>query len=153
MSNADSAVLLALCVWIAIAPAGMVFQQAAFRAGSWSASYPTMTVAKPVVAWLLGISVLSETLNADGPETFVLAIAAALTIAATAALARGEAVGVEAGTGGDKGITDRRSFFKPLIRLRAIVARDGVVGNPRHASCEDFTNVPIEPYYWPVGRP
>lgn len=81
--------------WLAIALAGMIFQQAAFRAGSMSASYPTMTVAKPVVAWLLGITVLGETLNADGPELFVMAAAVVLTIVATAALARNEAVAVE----------------------------------------------------------
>ncbi len=81
--------------WLAIAVLGMVFQQAAFRSGSLSAAYPTMTVAKPVVAWLLGITVLGETLNADGAEMFVLAAAVVLTILATAALARGEAVAVE----------------------------------------------------------
>lgn len=81
--------------WLAIAVVGMIFQQAAFRAGSMSASYPTMTVAKPVVAWLLGITVLGETLNADGAELFVLAAAVVLTIVATTALARDEAVAVE----------------------------------------------------------
>jgi drug/metabolite transporter (DMT)-like permease len=81
-----------LYAWAAIAVAGMVFQQASFRAGSLGASYPTMTVAKPVVAWLLGITVLGETLDADGAEMFVLAAAVVLTIVATAALARGEAV-------------------------------------------------------------
>ncbi|MBV9350400.1 MAG: DMT family transporter [Mycobacterium sp.] len=81
--------------WLAIALVGMIFQQAAFRAGSMSASYPTMTVAKPVVAWLLGITVLGETLNADGAGLFVLAAAVVLTIVATTALARDEAVAVE----------------------------------------------------------
>ena len=81
--------------WLAIALAGMIFQQAAFRAGSMSASYPTMTVAKPVVAWLLGITVLGETLNADGAELLVLAAAVVLTLVATTALARNEGVAVE----------------------------------------------------------
>jgi len=103
-----------LYVWIAIALAGMVFQQAAFRAGSLSASYPTMTVAKPVVAWLLGITVLGETLNVDGPEIFVLAAAVALTIVATAALARGEAVAVETDTEREVELTDQ-----PAVRRNA----------------------------------
>lgn len=88
-----------LYAWLAIAVVGMVFQQASFRSGSLSAAYPTMTVAKPVVAWLLGITVLGETLNADGGAIFVLAAASVLTIVATAALARGEAVAVETNTG------------------------------------------------------
>ena len=49
-----------LYAWLAVALAGMVFQQASFRAGSLTASLPTMTLAKPVVGWILGITVLSE---------------------------------------------------------------------------------------------
>ena len=47
--------------------AGMIFQQSAFRAGALTASLPTVTVAKPVVASLLGVLVLGETLNTSGP--------------------------------------------------------------------------------------
>ena len=43
--------------------AGMIFQQSAFRAGALTASLPTVTVAKPMVASLLGILVLGETLQ------------------------------------------------------------------------------------------
>jgi len=96
-----------LYAWIAIALGGMVFQQAAFRAGALSASLPTMTVAKPVVAWLLGIAVLGESLHPGGETMFVVGAGVVVTIVATAALARGEAVAVEAGTEGDVEITDQ----------------------------------------------
>ena len=77
--------------WLLLALAGMIFQQSAFRAGALTASMPTMTVAKPVVAGLLGIFVLGETLDAYGPKSFVLVAAVAVVIVATVALARGEA--------------------------------------------------------------
>ena len=49
-----------LYAWLGVALAGMVFQQASFRAGPLTASLPTMTLAKPVVGWILAITVLSE---------------------------------------------------------------------------------------------
>jgi hypothetical protein len=88
--------------WILVALTGMIFQQSAFRAGALTASLPTMTVAKPVVAGLLGVLVLGETLNASGPTAFVLIAAVSVVIVATIALARGEAatmVEVEQGAG------------------------------------------------------
>ncbi len=89
--------------WLLVALTGMVFQQSAFRAGSLTASLPTMTVAKPVVAGLLGVLVLGETLNADGPKAFLLIAAVAVVIVATVALARGEAATMVAQTGRDVG--------------------------------------------------
>jgi drug/metabolite transporter (DMT)-like permease len=86
---------------IPAALAGMIFQQSAFRAGALTASLPTVTVAKPTVASLLGVLVLNETLNADGPEVFALIGAAVLVIVSTVALARGEAASLAAGTGRD----------------------------------------------------
>ncbi|WP_188112782.1 DMT family transporter [Mycobacterium simiae] len=77
--------------WLVVALAGMIFQQSAFRAGALTASLPTMIVAKPVVATVLGITVLGETLAASGPEIIVLVLAVAVVITATVALARGEA--------------------------------------------------------------
>jgi hypothetical protein len=85
-----------LYAWIAVALAGMVFQQSAFRAGALTASLPTMTLAKPVVGWILGITVLSETLQVDGEDIFVLVAAAIVMVVATVALARGEAATMEA---------------------------------------------------------
>jgi len=85
--------------WLVVALCGMVFQQSAFRAGALTASLPTMTVAKPVLAGVLGITVLGETLNTEGPAAFVLVSAVALMIIATVALARGEAASLAAETG------------------------------------------------------
>jgi drug/metabolite transporter (DMT)-like permease len=85
-----------LYAWIAIALAGMVFQQSAFRAGALTASLPTMTLAKPVVGWILGITVLYETLRVDEAKVFALAAAMVVMIVATVALARGEAATMEA---------------------------------------------------------
>ncbi len=94
-----------LYAWLAVALAGMVFQQASFRAGSLTASLPTMTLAKPVVGWILGITVLSEELRVDDEKVFVLVAAVILMIVSTVALARGEAADMEAlGTGRSKAI-------------------------------------------------
>jgi drug/metabolite transporter (DMT)-like permease len=86
---------------IPAALAGMIFQQSAFRAGALTASLPTVTVAKPVVASLLGVLVLGETLRADGPEVLVLIAAAVVVIVSTIGLARGEAASIAAGAGRD----------------------------------------------------
>jgi len=80
---------------------GMIFQQSSFRAGALTASLPTVTVTKPVVASLLGILVLHETLDADGAEAFALIAAAVVVIVSTIALARGEAASIAAGAGRD----------------------------------------------------
>lgn len=77
--------------WLLVALTGMIFQQSAFRAGALTASLPTMTVAKPVVAGVLGVLVLGETLNTRGPAAFALIAAVSVVIIATIALARGEA--------------------------------------------------------------
>ncbi|OBH02320.1 MULTISPECIES: DMT family transporter [unclassified Mycobacterium] len=87
--------------WLLVALCGMVFQQSAFRAGALTASLPTMTVAKPVVAGVLGVLVLGETLRASGPAALALISSVALVFIATVALARGEAASMVAGTGRD----------------------------------------------------
>jgi drug/metabolite transporter (DMT)-like permease len=94
-----------LYFWVLVAVLGTVFQQSAFRAGSLTASLPTMTVAEPVVASLLGVTVLGETLGAGGPEIVALVVAAAFVVVATTALARGEAATMtsEAGREPDTG--------------------------------------------------
>lgn len=89
--------------WLLLALTGMIFQQSAFRAGALTASMPTMTVAKPVVAGLLGIFVLGETLNADGPKAILLVAAIGVVIVATVMLARGEAATMVAEVGRDDG--------------------------------------------------
>jgi drug/metabolite transporter (DMT)-like permease len=91
---------------IPAALAGMIFQQSSFRAGALTASLPTVTVAKPVVAAALGIVVLQETLNADGPQVLVLIVAAVLVIVSTIGLARGEAATLVADAGRDVFVVD-----------------------------------------------
>ena len=93
--------------WIAAGVAGMIFQQSAFRAGSLTSSLPTLTVAKPVVAVALGVTVLKETLEADGAEWLLLIAAAVMVIVATVALARGEAATMSADAGHDAKVTDQ----------------------------------------------
>ena len=80
-----------LYAWAAVAVAGTAFQQASFRAGPMTASLPTMTVAEPMVAAVLGVVVLGESLRPDESGWFVLITAVAVMVVSTAALARGEA--------------------------------------------------------------
>ena len=67
-------------------------QQSSFRAGTMTASLPTMTVAEPVVASILGVVVLGETLKTNDTGRFVLGLAIAAMVVATVALARGQAL-------------------------------------------------------------
>lgn len=80
-----------LYAWALVAVAGTAYQQAAFRAGSMTASLPTMTVTEPVVASVLGVVVLGETLRPGEAGWITLIAAVAVMMVATAALARGEA--------------------------------------------------------------
>src|ERR1700744_4094743 len=91
---------------IPAALAGMIFQQSSFRAGALTASLPTVTVAKPVVASVLGVAVLGETLNTSGPRVLTLLTAGVLVAVATIALARGEAATMAAGAGNDVVLRD-----------------------------------------------
>ncbi|TRW84878.1 hypothetical protein FK535_10375 [Mycolicibacterium sp. 018/SC-01/001] len=86
-----------LYVWAAVAIAGTAMQQASFRSGALTASLPTMTVAEPVVASVLGVVVLGETLRPGETGVVVLVVAVGVMIVATAALARGEAATREPG--------------------------------------------------------
>jgi drug/metabolite transporter (DMT)-like permease len=80
-----------LYVWAVVAVGGTAYQQFSFRAGSLTASLPTMTIAEPVVASVLGVVVLGESLRPGDSGWFALVVAAAVMVVATAALARGEA--------------------------------------------------------------
>jgi drug/metabolite transporter (DMT)-like permease len=91
---------------IPAALAGMIFQQSAFRAGALTASLPTVTVAKPMVASMLGVVVLGETLNTSGPRVLTLLTTGLLVAVATVALARGEAATMAAGAGHDVVVRD-----------------------------------------------
>ena len=95
LEHGPMAVLAApeLYAWAVVAVAATAWQQSSFRAGSLAASLPTMTVAEPVVASVLGIAVLGESVR-PGPDGWVLLLAAvAIMVVATAALARSEATG------------------------------------------------------------
>jgi len=85
-----------LYVWAAVAIAGTAYQQASFRAGSLTASLPTMTVAEPLVGSVLGVVVLGEALRPGDAGWFTLVVAVAAMVIATAALARVEAAGAAA---------------------------------------------------------
>ncbi|WP_293054623.1 DMT family transporter [Mycobacterium sp.] len=80
-----------LYAWILVALGGFAWEQSAFRAGALTASMPTLEISQPVVAAVLGILVLGETLNTGPAGMAVLAVAALAMTAATAALARGDA--------------------------------------------------------------
>ena len=89
-----------LYAWILAALVGTVFQQSAFRASTLTASLPAMTVAEPVVASVLGVTVLGETLDTPGPQLFVLVAVVIAVVVATTALARGEAASMAADVDG-----------------------------------------------------
>ncbi len=96
-----------LYAWVFCGVAGMIYHQSAYRAGALTASFPTIIAAKPVVGGVLGVTILGETVRADGTEWFVLAVAAAVVIVATVGLARGEAATMAAGAGRDVKTTDQ----------------------------------------------
>lgn len=81
-----------LYVWAVVGIAATAWQQSSFRAGSLTASLPTMTITEPVVASVLGILVLGETLRPGADGWVLLVIAGAAMVLATVALARGQAV-------------------------------------------------------------
>ncbi|WP_029112626.1 DMT family transporter [Mycobacterium sp. URHB0044] len=80
-----------LYAWVLVAIAGTAWQQSSFRAGSLTASLPTMTVTEPVVGSVLGVVVLGEALRPGEAGWVTLSIAVVVMVVATVALARGEA--------------------------------------------------------------
>jgi drug/metabolite transporter (DMT)-like permease len=80
-----------LYAWAAVAIAGTAWQQSSFRAGALTASLPTMAISEPMVASLLGVFVLGETLRPGDAGWVVLVAAIVAMVVAAAALARGEA--------------------------------------------------------------
>ncbi|PZA23017.1 hypothetical protein DMO24_02240 [Modestobacter versicolor] len=75
------------CLLAACLLGGTVLQQSAYQAGSLEASLPAATVGEPVVATVLGITVLGERLQAGGTEWVLVAVLVVVMAAATAALA------------------------------------------------------------------
>jgi hypothetical protein len=71
---------------------GFVVNQRAFQAGSLTASLPTLTVVEPVVAAIVGVTMLHETVPTDGfVEWLAVAVSVLAMIVATAVLSRSAA--------------------------------------------------------------
>ncbi|EOM75042.1 DMT family transporter [Rhodococcus rhodnii] len=71
--------------------AGVYLQQRAFAAGPLTASLPALTIAEPLAAVFLGVTVLGEHLHTGTAGTVVVAIAIVVMIVATVALSRARA--------------------------------------------------------------
>jgi drug/metabolite transporter (DMT)-like permease len=71
---------------------GFVVNQRAFQAGSLSASLPTLTVVEPIVAAVIGITMLHETVPTDGALEWIAVLVSVMAmIVATVALSRSAA--------------------------------------------------------------
>ena len=81
---------------IAAAVLGTYLQQSSYQAGSLAQALPAAAVLEPVVAVVLGIALLSESLQANGLEWALIGASAIAMAVATGALARAQA---EAETG------------------------------------------------------
>jgi drug/metabolite transporter (DMT)-like permease len=111
-----------LYAWILAALVGTVFQQSAFRASTLTASLPAMTVAEPVVASVLGVTVLGERLDTPGPQMFILVAAVVAVVIATTALARGEAATMAADSDGQPAFPDPDAELLPVHAMAQPVA-------------------------------
>lgn len=80
-----------LYAWLLTAVGGFAWEQSAFRAGALTASMPTLEVSQPIVAALLGVVVLGETLNTGGAGMVALVAAVLVMTVATFELARVDA--------------------------------------------------------------
>ena len=76
---------------VAVGVSGIYLQQLSFQAGALQASLPIMTVLEPVIAALLGLTLLHEQLQVGGLRMTVLVAAALAMTVATVALARARA--------------------------------------------------------------
>lgn len=81
------------CVLVALG--GVVWSQSAFRAGPLTASMPTLAVSQPVVAAVLGVVVLDETLRSGRAVMVALVVAALVMTVAIVRLARVEAAATD----------------------------------------------------------
>lgn len=79
-----------LVPWILVLPIGLMLQQSSLRVGALTASLPTITVARPVIASVLGITVLDEVLHTGRVALVALVAAVVVVVVATVALARDE---------------------------------------------------------------
>lgn len=90
----------------ALVAAGLVgtyLQQRAFRAGSLSASMPALTIGEPLAAIFLGMTVLGEHLQVDGPHLALVLAAIVTMLVTTVVLSRQQAEPLPAAaTGGSE---------------------------------------------------
>ncbi|SON62350.1 hypothetical protein MSIMFI_03875 [Mycobacterium simulans] len=85
--------------WIVVLPIGLMFQQSSLRAGALTASLPTITVARPLIASVLGITVLGEVVHTGEGQVLTLLAAVVVVAVSTVALARDEAAMMAGPTG------------------------------------------------------
>jgi drug/metabolite transporter (DMT)-like permease len=90
-----------LYAWLLVAVGGFAFGQSAFAKGSLTASMPILQVSQPVVAAVLGVVVLGETLNTGLVSAFVLTATVLVMLAAVCALARIDALPSRLGDEGE----------------------------------------------------
>lgn len=76
---------------VAAAVGGTLLQQSAFQAGDLAASIPVVTVGEPVIAAVIGVTVLHERIGVGGPGRVLIGVLVAATTVATIALARSSA--------------------------------------------------------------
>jgi len=78
----------------AVVAAGFLILQSAFQAGDLRAALPFLEVSEPVVASVLGLTLMHERLHAiDGPTKAVVAVAIVLMVVSASLLARSAAAG------------------------------------------------------------
>ena len=71
---------------------GFVVNQRAFQAGSLTASLPTLTVVEPIVAAMIGVTMLHETVPTEGAlEWIAVAVSVVAMVVATVVLSRSAA--------------------------------------------------------------
>jgi drug/metabolite transporter (DMT)-like permease len=77
---------------VALGALGFVVNQRAFQAGSLTASLPTLTVVEPIVAAVIGVTMLDESIPTEGAlEWIAVAVSVVAMIAATIVLSRSAA--------------------------------------------------------------
>lgn len=93
LGDGPLAVLSSWETWVLVVTVagGAGAQQWSYSAGALSASLPAVTVGEPVVAAVVGLLVLGETVRADGPEWGLIGVTVAVMVAATVSLARSSA--------------------------------------------------------------
>lgn len=92
----DDGIVAVLTSWetyalVVVAVGGTLLQQSAFQAGDLGTSLPTIIVGEPVVAVIIGVTVLDEQLRADGAEVLLIGALVVVMVVATVALARSAA--------------------------------------------------------------